>query len=262
MTKHKISSKFRAPFLKSLSFRKEAWSRSDVYPFNLPILKGGSIEIAFRKPVTIFIGENGTGKSTLLEAIAHQCGFNPSGGSRNHAYDSESNEAARALNESMRLGWLPRVTKGFFMRAESFSEFAKYVDELAKADPGLLEAYGGKSLQGQSHGESFLSLFQNRFGEGIYILDEPEAALSPSRQLTFLTILRDMEKTGRAQILIATHSPILMSYPDAELLQLDETGIHEIDDLASTSHFQITKDFLNSPERYLKHLFDDSSSDT
>jgi len=258
MTKKRISQP-KAPFLKKVSFIGNRLEMTE-YPFNLPILKKGELEIRFHKSITIFVGENGTGKSTLLEAIAYQCGFNLSGGSRSHVYGNEKNETIVTLGDALRLSWLPRVTKGFFLRAESFFNFAKYIDTLGSNDPGLRGAYGGKALHEQSHGESFLSLFQNRFGEGIYILDEPEAALSPSRQLAFLSILHKMEKSGSAQILMATHSPILMSYPGAQLLQLDDTGIHEIEDYRNTSHFQITQEFLKSPERYFKHLFKDDDS--
>lgn len=154
------------------------------------------------------------------------------------------------LADSICLSWLPKVTSGFFMRAESFFNLANYVDEL-----GFAYAYGGKSLHEQSHGEAFLSLFTNRFGEqGIYILDEPEAALSPSRQLAFLALLHEFEKTERTQFIIATHSPILLSYPGANLLSMDGGTIHEIN-YRETEHYTITKEFLDSPERYFKHLF-------
>jgi len=135
------------------------------------------------------------------------------------------------------------------MRAESFFNFASYIDEVSN-----LRAYGGKSLHAQSHGESFLSLFVHRFEQGLYILDEPEAALSPQRQLSFLRIIHDLATPGHAQFLIATHSPIILSYPGAVLLSLDEGDIRPID-YRETKHFQVTRDFLNSPESFFKHLF-------
>jgi predicted ATPase len=139
--------------------------------------------------------------------------------------------------------------EGFFLRAESFYNFATYLDDVSD-----MRAYGGRSLHGQSHGEAFLALFNNRFEQGIYLLDEPEAALSPQRQLSLLRIIHDLEAPGHAQFLIATHSPILMSYPGATVYSLDGAGIVPVD-YRDTRHFQITRDFLNSPERFYKHLF-------
>jgi predicted ATPase len=144
---------------------------------------------------------------------------------------------------------MPKVTEGFFLRAESFYNFASYIDQVSN-----LRAYGGKPLHEQSHGESFLALFVNRFEQGIYILDEPEAALSPQRQLSFLKIIHDLEKPGHAQFLISTHSPIILSYPGAVLLSLDGDGIREIA-YHDTEHYRVTRDFLNAPERFFKHLF-------
>ncbi|MFN0301315.1 MAG: AAA family ATPase [Burkholderiales bacterium] len=202
-----------------------------------------------RTNITFFVGENGTGKSTLLEALAECCGFNPEGGNRDHhrATFADRSDLAQAL----RLSWAPKVTEGFFMRAESFYNFATYIEEVSD-----LRAYGGKSLHAQSHGESFLSLFENRFEQGIYLLDEPEAALSPQRQLSFLRIIHDLETSGHAQFIIATHSPIILSYPGAVICSLDGDAIREIT-YHETDHYRLMRDFLNAPERYFKHLFDD-----
>jgi predicted ATPase len=200
--------------------------------------------------VTFLVGENGSGKSTLLEALAECCGFSPEGGNRDHYRASFADRSD--LAQALRLSWFPKVTEGFFMRAESFYNFATYIDQVSD-----LRAYGGKSLHNQSHGESFLALFENRFEQGLYILDEPEAALSPQRQLSFLKIIHDLEVPGHAQFLIATHSPIILSYPGAVLFSLDGHGIHEIA-YGETDHFLLTRDFLNSRERYFKHLFDNT----
>ena len=234
-----------APFLRRIETLPEKIRQTE-YPFTVRAFSSG-IDVAFRSSVTFFVGENGTGKSTLLEAIAECCGFNPEGGSRDHhrAVFADRSPLAQAL----RLSWLPKVTDGFFMRAESFYNFASYIEEVSD-----LRAYGGKSLHEQSHGESFISLFANRFEHGIYILDEPEAALSPQRQLTFLKIVHDLTATGHAQFLIATHSPIILSYPGAVLYSLDGETIEEVD-YRETRHFLITRDFLNSPQRFFKHLF-------
>jgi predicted ATPase len=147
------------------------------------------------------------------------------------------------------------VAEGFFMRAESFYNFATYIEQVSD-----LRAYGGQSLHQQSHGESFLSLFANRFEQGIYLLDEPEAALSPQRQLSFLSIIHELETPAHAQFVIATHSPIILSYPGAVLFSLDGDSIREIA-YRETEHYRLTRDFLNAPERYLKHLFRPESDD-
>ena len=235
-----------APFLRGVVSLPEKIDQG-TYPFNIPAFSRG-IDLAFRGKVTFFVGENGSGKSTLLEALAECCGFNPEGGNRDHhrAVFAERSPLAQAL----KLSWSPKVTEGFFMRAESFYNFATYIEGVSDD----LRAYGGKSLHEQSHGESFISLFAHRFEQGIYLLDEPEAALSPQRQLTFLKIIHDLATPGHAQFLIATHSPIILSYPGAVLFSLDGDAIREVD-YRETKHFLITRDFLNSPERFFKHLF-------
>jgi predicted ATPase len=229
----------------------ELWQTS-VFPFSLPAFAGG-IDLEFRSPVTFLVGENGSGKSTLIEALAECCGFAPEGGSRDHqrAAFAERSPLAQAL----RLTWRPRVTEGFFMRAESFFNFATYLDEVSD-----LRAYGGRSLHAQSHGESFMALFANRFEQGVYLLDEPEAALSPQRQLSFLRILHDLTTPGHAQFLIATHSPLLLAYPGATIYSLDGAGIEPID-YRETKHYLVTRDFLNGPERFFKHLFRGADGD-
>lgn len=180
--------------------------------------------------------------------MAECCGFNPEGGNRDHY--RATFEDRSPLAQALRLSWQPKVTEGFFMRAESFYNFSTYVDQITD-----LRAYGGKPLLKQSHGESFLALFTNRFEHGLYILDEPEAALSPQRQLSFLKIIHDLEASRYAQFLIATHSPIILSYPGAAVLyNLDGDAIQEVS-YHETDHYLITRDFLNTPERFFKHLF-------
>lgn len=226
--------------------------RPKKFPFNLPFIKNG-LDIKFKKNVTFFVGENGIGKSTLLEAIADKCDFNLSGGNRNHNYAFYKTESE--LAEYLTLSWKIKTGQGFFMRAESFFNFATYIDEVARSDRQVLDAYGGKSLHHRSHGEAFLSLFHNHFQKGIYILDEPEAALSPQRQLSLLSIINKLEREGKAQFIISTHSPILMSYPGAEIFLLDDNI--KLTDYKNTEHYQLTKSFLESPELYFRHLFDD-----
>jgi len=240
-----------APFLRQVVSLPESWDASR-HPFNIRAFARG-INLTFRTNVTFIVGENGSGKSTLLEALAECCGFDPQGGSRDHQREALADRSEFA--QALRLSWLPKVAEGFFMRAESFYNFATYIDEVS-----TLRRYGGKSLHGQSHGESFLALFAHRFEQGIFILDEPEAALSPQRQLSFLRIIHDLEKPGNAQFLISTHSPIILSYPGAVLFSLDSDAIRELD-YRETEHYRITRDFLNTPERYFAHLFADSDGE-
>ncbi|RNF38277.1 AAA family ATPase [Planococcus salinus] len=242
-------------FLKRISLLRENIERFDQYPFNIPSIT--SLEhLDLTSDVTFLVGENGSGKSTLLEAVAEKCGFNLAGGSRNNTYDVHAVHSD--LGEQIRLSWMPKITNGFFMRAESFYQFATHLDDL-KADGarGAYDAYGGRSLHEQSHGESFLSLFLNRFnGRAIYLLDEPEAALSPQRQLTFLRILHDLTTNEGCQFIIATHSPILLGYPDALILNFDAGQIEEIK-YEMTDHYQITRYFLENRERFLKDLLEE-----
>lgn len=226
---------------------------SGEFPFNVPSLSGG-VDLELTKKVSFFVGENGSGKSTLLEAVAVACGFSLQGGTRDHRGSSGGEDSK--LAPALRLSWLPKITDGFFMRAESFFDFASYIDAV-----GNQSLYGGDApLLQQSHGESFLSLFRNRWRHGIFILDEPEAALSPQRQLAFLRILRDLERTRRAQFLIATHSPILLLYPGAEVFSLDANGIQVVDP-RQTEHVMLTRDFLGDPDKYFRSLFADPPDD-
>lgn len=237
-------------FLRKVTLLKEKIKKPGQYPFSIPTIRNLDT-LEFKKNITFFVGENGSGKSTLLEAIAYQCGFNPAGGGRNNVYELESSEAK--LRDYIRLSWLPKITQGFFLRAESFYHFASYLDQLGSAPYG---SYGGKSLHQQSHGEAFLSLFSSRFGQkGIYLLDEPEAALSPARQLALLRLIHDLEISGQAQFIIATHSPILLGYPDAQILNFDEVPISAIE-YEETNHYFIMKGFLNRREKFLEELFE------
>lgn len=220
------------------------------YPFSIPVIRNLE-SLTLNQPVTFFVGENGSGKSTLMEAIADKCGFNTAGGGRNNYYEIDAQTSA--LAHYVRLSWLPKVTNGFFLRAESFYHFASYLDTL----DGGTGPYGGTSLHEQSHGEAFLSLFTNRFNKkAIYLLDEPEAALSPSRQFTLLRIIYDLTETGECQFIIATHSPILLGFPNATILSFDDEKIEEVR-YEETDHYRLTKYFLNNRERFLEELFSD-----
>ncbi|MCM3782774.1 AAA family ATPase [Neobacillus mesonae] len=236
-------------YLRSVRLLQEKIENGQAYPFNIPSIINME-EIQFNKPVSFFVGENGSGKSTLLEAIAYQCGFHTAGGGRNNIYDVEAAESA--LGDYIRLSWMPKITNGFFLRAESFYQFASYLD----TDPASLEYYGGKSLHHQSHGESFLSLFVHRFGNqrAVYLLDEPEAALSPTRQLSLLRVIYDLRQ--HAQFIIATHSPVLLGYPEAEIFSFDQTPIGPIE-YEDTEHYQVTRRFLENKKQMLNELFRD-----
>ncbi|MGQ0766101.1 MAG: AAA family ATPase, partial [Gemmatimonadota bacterium] len=217
-----------------------------VHPFDVPIVANG-LALTLTSPVTILVGENGSGKSTLLEAIAWSVGFGAHGGSRDHQFAEATD--GHALGRALRLGWRQRTTAGFFLRAETFFNFASNLE----ASGTDFRRYGGKSFHAKSHGEAFLALFEHRFEDGLFILDEPEAALSPQRQLAFLRILHHLTAPRIAQFIIATHSPMLLAFPGATVLSLDGDRICEIR-YEDTTHFQVTRDFLNSPERYFRHL--------
>lgn len=242
-------------YINAVFKREEAIDERDAYLNDIPAI-AALTTLPLQKPVTFLVGENGSGKSTLLEAIAVSFGFNPEGGSRD--FNFRSVETHSGLHELLRLSkGIPRPKDGFFLRAESFYNVASEVDRLSDdpLDP-FLDAYGGKSLHAQSHGESFLSLMLNRFrGSGLYLLDEPEAALSPSRQMTLLARMHSLVQK-LSQFIIATHSPILMAYPNAQILLLGGDGLHPID-YKQTEHYQITRSFLENPERMLRVLMEE-----
>lgn len=236
-------------YLKSLSILRDQFpEKKTEYPFHIPALSRIR-SIDFPRNVTFFVGENGSGKSTLLEAIAYQCEFHTGGGGRNNFYHVDRAESA--FGEYIRLSWMPKMTQGFFLRAESFYQFASHIDEMG------YKGYGGRSLHELSHGESFLALFMHRFSKkGIYLLDEPEAALSPARQLSLLAIMRRLEEEGGSQFIIATHSPILLGYPGAQILSFDSVPLQEIE-YEETEHYQLTRRFLENRKRFLAELFDE-----
>ena len=210
--------------------------------------------IDFGKAITFFAGENGTGKSTLLEAIAVTLCFNPEGGSRNFCFSTRDTHSE--LSDVMRVSRsVKRAKDGFFLRAESFYNVATEIENLADGDYTFYDGYGGKSMHSQSHGESFRSLMMNRFrGNGIYLLDEPEAALSPTAQMSMLCILKELEKVD-SQFIIATHSPILLAYPNADIYEFGEEGIKK-KWYKETESYLVTKSFLDNPEQMVNLLFE------
>lgn len=240
-------------YVRRVVLKREEVPSFNQYPFHLPSLKTLD-ELPFHPKVTFLIGENGMGKSTLLEAVAVGLGFNPEGGSPNFnfsTYDSHS-----SLNSYLKVvKGAEKPRDGFFLRAESFYNVASNIEEMDKEGmgPRVIDSFGGRSLHEQSHGEAFFSTFLHRFrGKGIYILDEPEAALSPLRQMSMLTRIHDLVKED-SQFIIATHSPIIMAYPDAVIYEFSEDGINERK-LEDTNHFQIMKQFFDDKGRIIHHL--------
>ncbi|MUI14364.1 AAA family ATPase [Massilia dura] len=230
----------------------------DRYPFSLPAVKHLD-QLAFHPAVTFIVGENGSGKSTLLEAIAVALGYNAEGGSRNLRFGTRDSHSP--LHGHLRISRGYRKPRdGYFLRAESFFNVATALERLDEGPggPPLIDSYGGHSLHEQSHGESFMALLNHRFGgQGLYVLDEPEAALSPQRQLAALARIHQLVKAG-SQFIIATHSPILMAYPDARIYACLPDGLRRTD-YEDTEHYQVTLEFLRDPRRMLDTLLDDEA---
>lgn len=239
--------------IKKISLEREKIRSFDNYPFNIEVIKNME-NIYFKKPVTFLVGENGTGKSTLIEAIAVALGLNAEGGTENFKFSTKNTTSE--LSDYLTVSTYNRAKTKFFLRAESFYNFSSEVERLVEEDEfySLYRSYGG-NLHKCSHGESFLKLVKNRFSDhGLYILDEPEAALSPERQMSLLCLIDDLVKQG-SQFIIATHSPILISYRDGEILDLNHNL--ETKDYKDTNIFQTYKMYLDNPEEMQHRLLDD-----
>ena len=226
----------------------------DQYPFNIPLFGDPAFEIRFEKPVTILVGENGSGKSTLLEAIAVLAGFSEGGGGYGHMAVERSDISGSdggLLVDALRAAWLPKVGRGFFFRAETFFTLARYVDQAA------FDSNAGRpDYLSWSHGEGFLHFFEERADQqGIYIFDEPESALSPSRQFEFLKLLRRIQRANNSQVIMATHSPILMALPDADLWQISPLGIEPVQ-LEDTSHYRLYREFTQYPHETVEAMIE------
>jgi predicted ATPase len=247
-------------FLRSLQLKREEVASFDKYPFSIPAIATLS-ELDFHPKVTLFAGENGSGKSTLVEAIAIAAGFNAEGGSRNMTVSTRASHSP--LHEHLRLVKGDRSPRdGYFLRAESFFNVATHIEQLDEGPGGgpIIDAYGGRSLHEQSHGESFLSLAVNRFrSNGLYILDEPEAALSLQGNLALMRRMHELTSDG-SQFVISTHSPILLGYPEARILVLSDGGITETS-YQDTEQYELTRSFLDDRDRFLHHLFADDETD-
>ena len=242
--------------LKKITLLRERVDDWTVYPFSVPTI-AALREIETDSRVIFFAGENGTGKSTLLEAIAMHYGFGPEGGNRNFSSNTtSSNQSTAPLTHALRLSFDKRTGAGFFLRAESLFNIATQIDNL-----GAEDGYGGQSLHRQSHGEAFLALLQNKLcRNGLFLLDEPEAALSPQRQLAFLVLMNDtLHRYKDAQFIISTHSPVLLGYPEAQILSFDSAPLRRIE-YEETAPLQIVRYFLNNREEFLKELFQETPS--
>jgi predicted ATPase len=234
------------PYIKSLKFKEDAEINTKEYPYNIPAV-AQCANIAFHPDVTFFCGENGSGKSTLLEAIAVAYGFNPEGGTKFGLFEVHNTHSD--LHQNIQLvRSFKQPQDGYFLRAETFYNLATKVDEFNTSD-----SYGGKSLHKQSHGEAFLNTLTHKLrGDGLYILDEPEAALSPTRQLAVLSVIKKLV-AKESQFIIATHSPIILAYADAQIYHFSSNGLNQITYM-DTEHYRVSRDFLNNPKGSMSKL--------
>ena len=243
-----------APYLRRVWLDQARVANADAYPFCLPFLRDG-FDLAFEHAITIIVGENGTGKSTLLEGIAALAGYDESGGGKGYRPVDHSQAIevmGGSLAQALRASWLPKITSGWFFRAESFFSVARYLDAAA------IDANGAPpDFLSHSHGEGFLRFFDERCRrQGIFIFDEPESALSPSRQIEFLKLLRRMEKSGINQVIMATHSPILMAFPKAKLLRLSKYGLDPVT-VQETDHYRLLREFCADPDAFIETMLEE-----
>ncbi len=235
--------------IKKVQINSENYPTSRYYPFNISILRE-TPELTFRRPIAFFVGENGSGKSTLLDAITRKCGIHIWDKPRRHV--AHNNPYETRLENYITVTWANGSVPGSLFRAETFRDFADFLDDVALCDPGRLKYHGGHILNTLSHGEAILSYFSGRYHiKGLYLLDEPEAAFSPSSQVRFLKLLRRLEAEGHAQFIMATHSPILLAYPGAQIFSFDSSRIKEVD-YEDTEHYRIYKQFFTDRGAFLE----------
>jgi predicted ATPase len=238
-----------APYLRRVWLDPALVPDREVYPYCLPFLTG-EFELSFDKPITIIVGENGIGKSTLLEGIAVLAGYDEAGGGKGYRpvdHSMATEEMGGQLSEALRASWLPKITNGWFFRAESFFSVARYLDKTAREDGQM-----GPDFLSHSHGEGFMRFFEERCQkQGIFIFDEPESALSPARQIEFLKLMQRMEKSTICQVVMATHSPILMAYPNARLLRLTKYALEPVR-VEETDHFKLMREFCQDPTGFVE----------
>jgi predicted ATPase len=243
-----------APYLKRVWLEPSRVANPEAYPFCLPFLRD-DFELSFDKSITIIVGENGTGKSTLLEGIAALAGYDGAGGGKGYrpVDHSNANEVMGGeLAEALRASWLPKITNGWFFRAESFFSVARYLDEINLESIDNVRGGTPPDFLSHSHGEGFLRFFEERCQrQGIFIFDEPESALSPARQMEFLKLMRRMEESTICQIVMATHSPMLMAYPGARLLRLTKYGLDQVT-VEQTDHFKVMREFCDDPAGFVE----------
>ena len=234
-----------APYLKRVWLDPARIEDRTAYPFCLPFLRD-DFELSFDRPITIIVGENGTGKSTLLEGIAVLAGYDEAGGGKGHRpvdHSTAIETMGGELSEALRASWWPKITKGWFFRAESFFAVARYLDSVGSPTADFLS---------YSHGEGFMRFFEERCQrQGIFIFDEPESALSPARQMELLKLMRRMEESTICQVVMATHSPMLMAYPSARLLRLTKYGLDPVT-VEQTDHFKIMREFCDDPASFVE----------
>ncbi len=235
--------------LMKVRINSDNYPTSRYYPFNIPVLRE-TPELTFRRPVTFFVGENGSGKSTLLDAITRKCGIHIWDKPRRHV--AHDNPYETSLADYITVTWANGSVVGSLFRAETFRDFADFLDDVALCDPGRLKYHGGHILNTLSHGEAILTYFGGRYRiRGLYLLDEPEAALSPSNQVRFLKLLQWLEVEGHAQFIMATHSPILLAYPGAQIFSFDSSHIEEVD-YEDTAHYRLYKQFFTDRSALLE----------
>ena len=245
-----------APYLRRVWLDPSDIADRKAYPFCLPFLQD-DFELNFDRPITIIAGENGTGKSTLLEGIAALAGYDEAGGGKGYMpvdHTDAMEVMGGRLKSALRAGWLPKITNGWFFRAESFFSVARYLDRAAKDDP-----FGGPppDFLSHSHGEGFMRFFEERCQrQGIFIFDEPESALSPARQMEFLKLMRRMEQSTICQVVMATHSPMLMAYPGARLLRLSKYGLEPVR-VEETDHYKVMREFCADPKGFVEAVIDE-----